>query len=411
MKKRTGNKSILKKVITLAIFILLLSTVVASATNINKSSSKKNQTCKNLGNTLISSDAQAFILTTDYMDSSFSVIDVDNPDIVETDIASTHGDDEVRHYNGKVYVLNRWGYDLIEVFDAEDNFEKVSEFSTGTGTNPQDIAFISNNKAYVTCYDTTDLLIVNPTTGEHLGTIDLSEYADDDGIPEMHKMVSFKFLGKNRVYVTIQRLDRDNWFAPTDKSYIVELDGDKDTVIRAIQLTQVNPSTAPVLDGIHILVGETGSWFDGEDGGIERINIFTNEAEGFIVSEADLGGNIIDFDIYNKYSGLKGLILSLLDHHLGIMLLKRNIYAIVSDMTYNTSLMSFNLKEQTSTELFSTEGYQLADLAINDKGGLYLADRTPGSSGIRIFNAKTGEQETSTPIDVGNYPPVHITFL
>ena len=191
----------------------------------------------------------------------------------------------------------------------------------------------------------------------------------------------------------------------------MELDGDKDTVIRAIQLTQVNPSTAPVLDGIHILVGETGSWFDGEDGGIERINIFTNEAEGFIVSEADLGGNIVDFDIYNKYSGLKGLILSLLDHHLGIMLLKRNIYAIVSDMTYNTSLMSFNLKEQTSTELFSTEGYQLADLAINDKGGLYLADRTPGSSGIRIFNAKTGEQETSTPIDVGNYPPVHITFL
>ena len=411
MKKRTINKSILKKVITLAIFVLLLSTVIASATNINKSSSKKNQTCKNLGNTLISSDAQAFILTTDYMDSSFSVIDVDNHDIVETDIASTHGDDEVRYYNGKVYVLNRWGYDLIEVFDAEDNFEKVSEFSTGTGTNPQDIAFISNNKAYVTCYDTTDLLIMNPTTGEHLGTINLSEYADDDGIPEMHKMVSFKFLGKNRVYVTIQRLDRDNWFAPTDKSYIVELDGDKDTVIRAIQLTQVNPSTAPVLDGIHILVGETGSWFDGEDGGIERINIFTNEAEGFIVSEADLGGNIVDFDIYNKYSGLKGLILSLLDHHLGIMLLKRNIYAIVSDMSFNTSLMSFNLKEQTSTELFSTEGYQLADLAINDKGGLYLADRTPGSSGIRIFDAKTGEQKTSTPIDVGNYPPVHITFL
>jgi DNA-binding beta-propeller fold protein YncE len=411
MKKRTINKSILKKVITLAIFVLLLSTVVASATNINKSSSKKNQTCKNLGNTLISSDTQAFILTTDYMDSSFSIINVDNPDIVETDIASIHADDEVRHYNGKVYVLNRWGYDLIEVFDAEDNFKKVSEFSTGTGTNPQDIAFISNNKAYVTCYDTTDLLIVNPTTGEHLGTINLSEYADDDGIPEMHKMVAFKFLGKNRVYVTIQRLDRDNWFAPTDKSYIVELDGDKDTVIRAIQLTQVNPSTAPILDGIHILVGETGSWFDGEDGGIERINIFTNEAEGFIISEADLGGNIVDFDIYNKYSGLKGLILSLLDHHLGIMLLKRNIYAIVSDMSFNTSLMSFNLKEQTSTELFSTEGYQLADLAINDKGGLYLADRTSTSPGIRIFDTKTGEQETSTPIDVGDYPPVHITFL
>ena len=410
MKKRTINKSLIKKTITLVIFVLLLSTVIASATNINKSS-KKNQTYKNNNNTIINSDTRAFILTTDYADSSFSVIDVNNPNIVEKDIASTHGDDEVRYYNGKVYVLNRWGYDQIEVFDAEDNFEKVSEFSTGAGTNPQDIAFISNNKAYVTCYDTTDLLIVNPTTGEHLGTIDLSEYADDDGIPEMHKMVAFKFLGKNRVYVTIQRLDRDNWFTPTDKSYIVELDGDKDTVIRAIQLTQVNPSTAPVLDGIHILVGETGSWFDGEDGGIERINIFTNEAEGFLVSEDDLGGNIVDFDIYHKYFGLKGLFFSILDQYFGITLLKRNIYAIVSDISYNTKLVSFNLKDQTSAELFSTDGYQLADLAINDKGGLYLADRTQTAPGIYIFDTKTGEQETSSPIDVGNYPPVHIAFL
>jgi len=411
MEKRTLNKSLLKKAITLLILVLLLSTVIVSATNINKSSSKRNQTYKNNSNIIINSDTRAFILTTDYVDSSFSVIDVDNPNIVEMDISSTHGDDEVRCYNGKVYVLNRWGHDNVEVFDGEDNFEKVSEFSTGAGTNPQDIAFISENKAYVTCYDTTNLLIVNPTTGEHLGTIDLSEYADDDGIPEMHKMVAFKFLGKSRVYVTIQRLDRDDWFAPTDKSYIVELDGDKDTIIRAIQLTQVNPSTAPVLDGIHILVGETGSWFDGEDGGIERINIFTNEAEGFIVSEAELGGNIVDFDIYQKYSGLKGLFFSLLDHRLGITLLKRNIYAIVSDMSYNTKLVSFNLKDQTSSELFSTEGYQLADLAINDKGGLYLADRTPAALGIHIFDAKTGEQETSSPIDVGNYPPVHIAFL
>ena len=144
MKKRTINKSLLKKAITLAILILLLSTVIASATNINKSSSKKNQKCKNNSNTIINSDTRAFILTTNYANSSFSIIDVDNPNIVEKDIASTHGDDEVRYYNGKVYVLNRWGFDLIEVFDAEDNFEKVSEFSTGTGTIPLDIAFISN---------------------------------------------------------------------------------------------------------------------------------------------------------------------------------------------------------------------------------------------------------------------------
>ena len=401
---------IFRKAVTIMILTILLSTLIGSATTTNKLAAKK-QDFTTVNQTFIGSDSKAFILTTDYVESSFSVIDLSNPESVDRDIGSTHGDDEVRYYKGKVYILNRFGYDLIEVFDAEDNFNKVFEFSTGSGTNPYDIAFISENKAYVTCYDSTDLLIVDPTSGEHIGTIDLSEYADDDGIPEMCKMVEFKFFGKSRVYVTIQRLNRSAWFAPTDKSYIVEIDGDKDTVIRAIQLTGLNPSTAPILDGIHILVGEAGSWFNSEDGGIERINIFTNEAEGFIISEADLGGNIVDFDIYPKYSRLSGLIFSLIEHIFGFSLLNRYGYAVLSDDSFNTKLVGFDLKDHTSSEIFSTVGYQLADMAITDKGKLYLADRTPDPQGIRIFNAKSGEQETGDPIDVGTYPPVHITFI
>jgi hypothetical protein len=277
-------------------------------------------------------------------------------------------------------------------------------------TNPHDIAFISKNKAYVTCYDRADLLIVNPTTGEHLGTIDLSEYADEDGIPEMDKMTVFNVFGIIRVYVSIQRLNRTAWYAPTDTSYILEINGRTNQVTKAITLTGVNPFTDLVLDGIHLLVGEAGSWF-ALDGGIERINILTGETDGFIMTESELGGNILDFEMYPKYTRISGLVLSLVEHYLGISLIPRYSYALISDLSFNTSLVSFNQNDQSSTIVYSTDGYQLADMTISDKGSLYLADRTFGQPGIRIFNAKTGNQETTSPIDVGTYPPVHITLI
>ena len=407
MSKRKNQKPIIKKASAFIIMILLLSVVVASATPIDLSIKKQDH---KIGRQyFLNSDSKAFVLTTNYADSSFSVIDLESEN-VEEDIAGTHGDDQVRYYDGKIYVMNRFGYDCIEVFDADNNFDKVFEFSTGVETNPHDIAFISKNKAYVTCYDSTDLLIVNPTTGEHLGTIDLSEYADEDGFPEMDKMTVFNVFGITRVYVSIQRLNRTAWYAPTDTSYILEINGRTNQVTKAITLTGVNPFTDLVLDGIHLLVGEAGSWF-ALDGGIERINILTGETDGFIMTESELGGNILDFEIYPRYTRIPGLILSVIEQYFGISLFDRYNHALISDLSFNTSLVAFDSNEKTVDKVYSTNGYQLADMTISNRGMILLADRTPGMSGIRIFNAVLGTQETTDPIDVGTYPPVHITII
>ncbi len=358
------------------------------------------------------SNSKALILTASspyFSNSSLTTIELGDHSSVDEDIYETHGDDEVRYYNGKVYILNRFGYDYIEVFDAEHNFEKELTISTGEGTNPQDIAIISDTKAYVSCYDTSDLLIVDPSNGEQLGTIDLSDYADDDGIPEMHKMVEFKIFGKSRVYLTVQRLDRNNWFEPTNESYIIELDGDNDNIINAIELTGTNPSTAPILDGHYVVVGEVGSWFS-FDGGIERVNILTNKAEGFILEESEIQGNILDFEITPRFSKLKGLVFSLIESLLGKTIFNRDIFIIKSDLGFNTSLISYNLKDQIITDIFDTTGYNLVDLAINENE-LFVADRSSEVSGIRIFDTDNKNQITDDPISVGQYPPVHITFI
>ena len=353
-------------------------------------------------------ESNAFILTTDYLDSSISIIDLEDVNTVQTDIHSTHGDDQVRYYNGHVYVLNRWGYDLIEVFDVNNNFEKTMEFSTGAGSNPQDIVFISDEKAYVSCYDSTDLLIVNPQNGNHIGAIDLSEYADDDGYPEMHKMIEFKFFGKSRVYLTVQRLDRHNMYEPTDLSYVIEFDSDADTILNVIPLTGVNPTTEPILDGLHIIIGESGSWFDDTDGGIDRVHLFSNEAEGFLLTEADLEGNILDFDIYPTYTGLRGLFWSYLEQILGLPLKQRFINIITSDLSYNTHLHSYNIKQDTLTLLLSSEGYQFTDIATTDAGLCLLSDRTPTAPGIRLFDVTEEIQLTCSPLDVGAVSYTHL---
>ena len=359
---------------------------------------------------LLQRSSTALILTSDYVTSSLSTVNTKEQTLLDADLVSSHGDDEIKYYNGHVYILNRFGYDSIDVFDANNNYAFVRTIDTGAGTNPYDIAFLSPEKAYVTLYDSTDLLIINPSTGEHIGAIDFSEFADADGIPEMHKMVAFTILGMKRVYVTVQRVNRSQFFAPTEESYIVELDGDNDEVIRSITLTGVNPTTAPIKRGKYIYVGVTGSWFDPTDGGIERVHLFTNEAEGFIITEEELEGNLADFDIYPKMNGVIDTLVAFAEHYLGFTLPVTNGYTLVSDMSYNTKLVSFDETTDEINTIISTEGWQLQDLAISPRGEVLIADRTFEQEGIRIVNAKTQEEVTSSPIITGNLPPLHITF-
>ena len=108
-------------------------------------------------------------------------------------------------------------------------FSTLRQFSVGNGSNPQDIAFISDSKAYVTRYDSNELWIVNPTTGVHTGTVDLSSLADSDGLCEMDKMI----IVNNLLFVSLQRLDRNYYWLPSGTSYIAVVDCVADTLLDA----------------------------------------------------------------------------------------------------------------------------------------------------------------------------------
>ncbi len=348
------------------------------------------------------------VLTTDYLGTSSLGFFRTNPlEVLATEIGPTHGDDVIRYYDGKIYVLNRFGYDRIDVFSAEEPYTYLFNFSTGIGSNPQDIAFISDSKAYVTCYDSSDLLIVNPLTGAHLGTIDMSYFADADGIPEMHKMLSLRFLGKHRVYVTVQRLNRSAFYAPTDASFLVEINADTDTVLHGIELQNTNPISTPFLDGYYVVVACVGSWFNYTDGGVERIHLFSNTAQGCILTEQKAGGNILKYDIYPRYVGLRGFIRMFFEERLHFPQKTRTEVFLVSDMLWNTKLCSRQNAEVT--EIYATEGYAIPDFAVSRNGYVFVCDRSFDSFGIRVFDIHTNEQITTHPLQIGLLPPAMIT--
>src|SRR5262249_13989541 len=154
--------------------------------------------------------------------------------------------------------------------------------STDNGSNPYDICFASDTKAYVPLYGRKYVLTVNPTTGAEVGRIDLSSLADADGIPEMNACA----VTGGRLYVTLQNLTN---FLPSGQSRIAVIDTASDTLLGSAPLTGQNPGTPIVVDAGNqrLLFGDVGS-FGVADGGIEAFDLTSQRSAGFVVTEQEL---------------------------------------------------------------------------------------------------------------------------
>jgi DNA-binding beta-propeller fold protein YncE len=337
----------------------------------------------------------AFVVTTDYFTTgSSSAVHLDGSYSTDKNVASIHSDAVARYYNGLVYVVNRMGGDNIQILDPDDGFSTVRQFSVGNGSNPTDIAFLSKTKAYVTRYNTTDLWIVDPSTGTHLDTIDMSSFADADGCPEMDQLCMFG----NYLYVTIQRLDQNNYWVPVGTSYVAVIDVAADTLLdtdsltpglQPITLTGTNPFSELQPDHFsgRLFVSCVGYW-GLQDGGVEAVNPETFQSEGYILTETETGGDVTDFEIVSEDKG----------------------YVIISDASFNNVLLTFNTQTgDTTAAVYSPGGYVLTDIEQAPSGELFLTDRTPVNPGIRIYDIVTDSEITSNPIDVG-LPPFDIAF-
>lgn len=338
---------------------------------------------------------RAFIVTSSFMAGSYATVDLDPPRSVSPSSSQRrlHNDAVVRTREGLVYILNRLFADNLQVLDPTDGYRTRFQCSTGNGTNPHDIAFAGPDKAYVTLYDASHLLIVNPAPRPDCsdfvrGSIDLSGVADADGIPDMDQMA----VVGNRLFVALQRLDINSILrTPAGRSALAVIDTSTDTLLDTIELLGENPFAATkgltVRNG-SIYVAQAGL-FGVADGGIERVDLANRRSDGWVIREAALGGDVTDFVLVSDRLG----------------------YAIVSRPDFSTAMVAFDpVSGAAGPTILQASGFTLFDLELNDRGEMYLADRNRNSGGIRIYRAADAAPLLSQPIELGLLP-FEIVFI
>ncbi len=322
-----------------------------------------------------------FAITSDYsVSGSCASIGVLPPRPVETGLASVHSDAIARVYDGLVYVVNRLYADNVQVLDPAQDFATLRQFSVGPGTNPKDIAFVSSTRAYVSRYETPWLLEVDPTTGAVVDSVDLSVFADGDGLPESAAMV---VVGE-RLFVAIQRIDRDYYWQPVAPSWLAVVDTETNTLVdvdpgtagtQGIELTSTNPYTDILIgeDGTTLYVGESGGWTS-LDGGIEAVDTTTLTALGHVITEAELGGDLEDFTLPFEGRG-----------HAAIS---------VSSPSWESFCVAFDWDAgELIGTVWRTGEWSVPDVELHPgTGQLFVADRTYAAPGVRVFDAATGTQ-------------------
>ena len=117
------------------------------------------------------------------------------------------GDPVVTYLEPHIAQINRLGTDTIRIYDPNTWGAPLLEFSVGSGANPHAV-IACNDELWASLYGRAH--IGRYIDGERVGEIDLSAFADDDGIPEASDMIR---IGDD-VYVVLQRLNRnDRWTA------------------------------------------------------------------------------------------------------------------------------------------------------------------------------------------------------
>jgi hypothetical protein len=221
------------------------------------------------------------------------------------------------------------------------------------------------------------------------GTIDLSATADADGIPEMDQML----LVGDRLFVAVQRLNRDDFFRPATNGALVVIDTTSDQIVDTVELSISNPfvETKGLLYDARrdrILVGGPGTLFSElDDGGIEAVDATALVSLGVLLDGADLGGELLDFAMLGSERG----------------------YAIVADGTFVAHVVTIDLAGGVLGEPLLTSSQNVSDLELTADGRLWVVDRNCFDPGLRVFAVGSDDELTSAPIYPG-LTPFNIDF-
>jgi hypothetical protein len=325
----------------------------------------------------------------DHASGSYSVVDLDTLGAVP-DILAVSPDAVAACSDQGIFVVQRLGWDSMVLVDDEAPFGIRAEHSLGTGSNPQGLIGLPGGDLLATLLGRDFLLAVDPSTGEETGRVDLSWAADGDGLPE----ASLVARAGDLVAVALQRLDRTTpLWDPSGPGWLVVVDPDGLGIVDAdpstgepdgIVLTGANPSPYGRMawNGSRLLVPLTGLY--GElDGGIESVDLELFRAEGYIVTEEELGGDLTDFVIAGE--------------HLA--------YATVSSPEGTDLLVRFDPVAGRAEDepVLVGRPFTLLQVQITSRGELLVVNRDLEESGLDVLDAATGAFVTRVAVGMAPF--------
>jgi hypothetical protein len=289
----------------------------------------------------------------------------------------------------------------IRVVDAED-LSLIDTVELGARADPRDVALVGGSTAVVSQYGRAELLELDLSTGNSV-PIDLSELADDDGLPEASRMAS---CGR-RVFVQLQRVDHATGepAAAGAALAVIDLnrppgdrvvDADANTAgIQGIPLAGRPAFDMPVdCDAGVLHLAEPSPLLHGGDGGrYEQVDLDKLTVREFpLAMGADVGGfEVVEPDLF--------WVISHTEFGPGLS----------SHLTFRTDVEILDHPHTT----FANE--HVDDLALDrDLDLLFYPDPcTPGPSnpicdiGVHVYHARTGERLSAEAIDPG-FSPIEV---
>ncbi|MEH6449465.1 MAG: hypothetical protein V7765_12395 [Oleispira sp.] len=302
------------------------------------------------------------------------------------------------------YHIGRKDIDTIQRFHIDspnqgyypNNGYVLRNDGEATSSNPQDIAFVSDQLAVITFLGKTEAWVVNPEAQTFedfkIRELDLSDYAFNDGIPDAKNVE----IINGRVFISMQQVDFDNGYSK-EQAYVAVFDTNtwdeidtspEDAATKAIALTIRNPLDIQIADNQLYVHGMDYSTYVG---GLEVIN-----------------PNTLKSTVIYRDNEETGRIFSL------TMVSATQAYAIDYAGWKNNSFksISINNNEVTITPIAGFENTYLTALGTDGANNIWLGLGSVAApvrqAGVQVF---TSTGELSGEVLTTELDPDKITFL
>lgn len=356
-----------------------------------------------VGNPDANSDFSAFVATRapDFGSGEVVRISLNDGNTVNGSYPATESDIWVDTDGTNVYQIGRFQLDSITKFDPMDTSTPDYQLSVNgddTATaNPYDLAFVNDDKAYLTRRNGTKLWIVDPTPDNSPATVedflnselDLSAYAKTtpDGNIDPPDMTDAIIVG-DKLFVLMENLTLSGFNQLADsQAFLAVFDINTDQEINTfrsgsnlngILLQTINPTSLQYNEetGLIYVVGR-GNFFESPDvpgdpytGGIESIDPVSYNSN-LLLDDGDSNDNIGFFIDAIVISDTLGFLITLDGYD-------DNFNSISNLRTFNPTT------REVSTPLEGTAAQDLTSMDVGPDGHLWVGINDLQSGFIRV---------------------------